>query len=243
VRIRTRGCAIHPDAGAGAPCTAGERLPGRAAVAARAPGSREEGGGNHGGGNHGGGGGNDTRGDDGGDAHSLAGGGGGTSGLRGLGEHILIGGGGGGREADVGRGGGGGGGCMSPGEVDAWLARRPGLEDVRAWANALLRAEEAPVGDGEAARLLARRDREAAAARRELPALAGALAAVAGALAVVAGGGGGGGRQGSQAEGGARDGQGSERGVAREFGREEEEMDGVLGEWAKEVGVEWKTPT
>ncbi len=69
---------------------------------------------------------------------------------------------------------------MSPGEVDAWLTRRPGPEDVHAWAAARLTAAEAERlrvegADGEALLRLARHDHEAAAARLRF---AGALGAV-----------------------------------------------------------------
>jgi hypothetical protein len=80
-----------------------------------------------------------------------------------------------GGEGDEGAGGG-----MSPGEVEAWLTRRPGPEDVRGWAAARLPAAEAERlwaegADGEALLRLARRDRDAAAARLRF---AGALGAV-----------------------------------------------------------------
>ncbi len=69
---------------------------------------------------------------------------------------------------------------MSPGKVEAWLTRRPGSEDLRAWAAARLTAAEAvrlraETAYGGALLLLLRRDRLAASVRLRF---AGALGAV-----------------------------------------------------------------
>lgn len=72
---------------------------------------------------------------------------------------------------------------MSPTEVEAWLARPPGPEDVHRWAAARLTVAEAERlraegVDGEALLRLARRDREAAATRLRLEGALGAMSAL-----------------------------------------------------------------